>query len=111
MTSLTLQAGNNITFNSGDSLNVQNGATVNLVAGASFTSLTGVTPKPTAGSSSITLSGNASIQSTTGALNLFAGGGIAIGTGTVESSGGNILLQAQDQNITLGGTQWVGAWS
>ena len=106
MTSLTLQAGSGgITFNSGDSLTVQNGATVNLVAGASFASLTSVT-KATSGSS-ITLSGNASVQTTTGNLNLIAGGGITIGTGTVESTSGNILLQAVDQNITLGGTPWI----
>jgi filamentous hemagglutinin family protein len=106
-TTLTLQAGNNITFNTGDSLIAGNNWTVNLIAGANFTSLTGVTPNSTAGASSITLSGSAALQSANGSINLIAGGGITTGTGAIESTGGSILLQAIAQNISLGGTPWI----
>ncbi|MGD0816341.1 MAG: filamentous hemagglutinin N-terminal domain-containing protein [Verrucomicrobiota bacterium] len=112
MTTLTLQAGNNITFNSGDSLKVQNNASVNLLAGVNnFSSTTYnyniVTPTSTTGANSITLAGTAGVQTTSGSINLIAGGGITTGTGTIESASGNIRLQAMDQNISLGGTPWV----
>src|SRR3984957_1204380 len=100
-TSLTLQAGNNLVFNSGDSLTVGRNWTVDLIAGANFNSPTGVTP----GTGSITMGPNASVQSVNGNINLIAGDGISIGTGTIASTGGgSILLQAVSQNISLGNT-------
>jgi filamentous hemagglutinin family protein len=116
MTSLTLEAGNNITFNSGDSLKVQNNASVNLIAGASFTT-TGVTPNSTAGESSIILSGTAGVQTTSGNITLIAGGGITgagiapgtgitPGTGTIQSTGGGSITLEDSQSIILA-TPWT----
>ncbi len=99
-TTLTLQAGNNITFNSGDRLNLGQNWSLNLIAGANFNTPTGVT----AGTGNITMSGSAGVQSENGGINLIAGNGISIGTGSLSSSaGGNILMQAMGGNITLGG--------
>ncbi|MGP8198397.1 MAG: beta strand repeat-containing protein [Limisphaerales bacterium] len=116
-TSLTLEAGNNIIFDSGDSLTVQNNCSVNLLAGVNFSHF-GNNPIPIAAGSvtatssstanSITLNGNAGVQTAGGGITLIAGGGITAGTGTIESTGGgSILLQAIDQNISLGGTPWI----
>jgi len=100
-TSLTLQAGNNIVFNSGDSLTVGRNWTVDLIAGANFNSPTGVTP----GTGTITMASGAGVQSVNGNINLIAGNGISIDTGTIASTGGgSILLQAMSQNISLGNT-------
>jgi filamentous hemagglutinin family protein len=100
-TTLTLQAGNNIIFNSGDSLTVGQNWSVNLIAGANFNSPNGVTP----GTGTITMSGTAGVQSANGNITLTAGSGISIGTGSITSTGGgSILLQAMSQNIALGST-------
>jgi hypothetical protein len=121
MTTLTLEAGNNIIFNSGDSLKVQNNANVNLLAGvnnfnstAYNRSIVAANPaenlaaNPPVIVSSITFSGSASLQSATGNINLIAGNGISTGTGSIESTGGgNILLQALSQNIALGSGTWT----
>jgi filamentous hemagglutinin family protein len=121
MTTLTLEAGNNIIFNSGDSLKVQNNASVNLLAGVNnFNSTTynysivtanpaeNLTANPPVIVSSITFSGNASLQSANGNISLIAGNGISTGSGSIESTGGgNILLQALSQNIALGSGTWT----
>jgi filamentous hemagglutinin family protein len=99
-TTLTLQAGNNIIFNSGDKLIVGQNWNVDLIAGANFNSSTGVTP----GTGSITMSGTAGVQSANGSISLIAGNGITMGTGSITSTGGGpILMQAATGNITLGG--------
>ena len=116
-TSLTLEAGNNITFNTGDSLAAGQNWSVNLMAGVNnfstppAVSYTSVTATHTANSSSITLSQNASLQTDGGNVTLIAGGAISISTasgstGTIQSGGGSILLQAVGQSIALGPTQW-----
>jgi filamentous hemagglutinin family protein len=71
---LTLQAGNNITINSGDGITAGQNWTVNLVAGANFTTLTGVTP----GAGAIALNGQNPLQGVNGPINLFSGGNISI---------------------------------
>ena len=100
-TSVTLQAGKNIIFNTGDSLTAGQNWSVNLIAGANFTSPTGVT----AGTGTVVLGGNAGVQTANGNITLIGGSGISIGTGSISSSGGgSILLQAISQNISIGGS-------
>ncbi len=112
-TSLTLQAGNNIIFDNGDSLTVQNNCSVNLMAGVNnfssppVVSYTSVKSTTAANTSSITMMGNAGVQTTSGSISLIAGGGITTGTGTIQSGGGSILLQAVGQSIALGGATWT----
>ncbi len=101
-TTLTLQAGKNITFNSGDSLTVGKNWSVNLIAGADFKSSSSVI----SGTGTITLSGSSSVKSANGSISLIAGNGISIGTGSITSTGGSILLQAWSQNISWGGNGW-----
>jgi filamentous hemagglutinin family protein len=99
-TTLTLQAGGNIIFNSGDRLTVGQNWNVDLIAGANFNSPTGVTP----GTGNITMNGFAGVQSANGTISLIAGNGITIGSGSITSTGGgSILLQAMSGNIALGG--------
>jgi filamentous hemagglutinin family protein len=98
-TTLTLQAGANIIFDTGDSLSVGKNWTVNLVAGANFASPIGVTP----GTGTIALNGTAGVQSVDGNINLTAGKSIQTGTGVIQSSGGgSVLMQAISQNISVG---------
>jgi filamentous hemagglutinin family protein len=106
-TTLTLEAGNNITFNTGDSLTVENGCSVTLIAGVNnFSSgkydSSIVAANATAGSSSITLSGTASVQTTSGNITLIAGGGITTGMGIIQSTGGGNITLQQSQSITVG---------
>ena len=96
-TSLTLQAGGNITFNNNDRLTVGQNWNVNLIAGANFNTPTGVT----SGAGTITMKGGASVQSANGDITLIAGNGISVATGSITSTaGGSILLQAMSGNIT-----------
>jgi trimeric autotransporter adhesin len=102
-TTLTLQAGGNITFNANDSLTVGQNWSVNLIAGANFNSPTGVTP----GTGTISMGPNAGVQSVNGSISLIAGSGISINTGSITSTGGgSILLQAMSKNIALGSISW-----
>ena len=83
---LTLEAGNNITFGNGSSIFDPNNWSVNLVAGYNFANNT-----MKAGIGNIYLnggsgqSGNGSIQTASGSINLNAGNGIQIGSGTASS--------------------------
>jgi filamentous hemagglutinin family protein len=100
LTTLTLQAGNNITFNSGDSLTVGNNWSVNLVAGATFATPTSVNTK---GTGSVTLSGGAFLQSENGDINITAANGVTVNSGAIRTmNGGNIAVNAVAGNVNAG---------
>jgi hypothetical protein len=94
---LTLEAGNNITFGNGASIFDPNNWSVTLMAGVN-NFITGTIN--TAGTGNIYLNGGSgqtgigSIQTASGSINLKAGGGIQIGSGAASSSAGNITWQA-----------------
>lgn len=119
--SLTLEAGNNITFSatSGDAVTLGNNWSVDMIAGANFnTTPVSVTGNPAKGAGEIILTGNTGIQTVNGNIDLTAGGQILTGNSPIVSTGaaaaagspalpcGSILLQAIDQNILVGGTAW-----
>jgi filamentous hemagglutinin family protein len=94
---LTLQAGNNITLNSGITAG-QNWA-VNLVAGADFKTPSRVIP----GVGNIVLSGNATVQTLNGNINLNAGHGVSVGSGAIRTvGGGSIAVNAAAGNVNAG---------
>ena len=99
-TTLTLQAGGNITFNSGDSLTVGKNWSVDLIAGANFSSPTGVNAS---GAGSVTLSGNAVLQTENGDINITAANGVSVATGAIRTMiGGNIDVDAVAGDVNAG---------
>jgi hypothetical protein len=108
-TTLTLQAGNNIIFNSGDNLTVGQNWSVNLIAGANFSSPTGVTP----GTGTVFLQGNSYLQTQNGDINVTAGESVlfgtqignnfTIGSGAMRTmAGGSIDVDAVSGNVNAG---------
>jgi filamentous hemagglutinin family protein len=99
-TTLTLQAGNNIIFNSGDSLTVGKNWSVDLIAGATFGSPNSVN---NTGSGSVTLSGSSVLQTENGDINITAAGGVSVATGAIRTTGGgNIDVDAVAANVNAG---------
>jgi filamentous hemagglutinin family protein len=99
-TTLTLQAGNNIIFNSGDSLTVGRNWSVDLIAGATFATSTSVN---NTGSGSVTLSGSSVLQTENGDINITAANGVSVAAGAIRTmSGGNIDVEAVAGNVNAG---------
>jgi filamentous hemagglutinin family protein len=109
---LTLEAGNNITFSSVATLRGGAGWAITLEAGRNFTvantAVPGVPNSAAAGTvvsgqGSITLSGNATIQTQDGGISLLAGNNITVNGGAVRTvGGGSIDATALAGNINTG---------
>jgi filamentous hemagglutinin family protein len=95
---LTLEAAGNINLNNGSAITDANGWSVSLYAGYVFAQ-----SAIKQGTGSILFSGNSSIQTANGAVNLYAGNAITLGTGVIESAAAPLTLEAGG-NITLGTT-------
>ena len=127
---LTLQAGGNIYFDNNSGILDANNWSVSLQAGMTFpghtvpagggniylngssTGTIGGSIQTSAGSITINALDSIAIGSGTvgstggGPITLNAGAGISFGSGTVASTGGSVLLQSTSQNIALGPTPW-----
>ena len=126
-TTVTLQAGKNIIFDSGDSLTAGLNWSVNLIAGAnpgSFNNLPAVitpgtfsTASLTFGVGTITLNGAARVQTANGSITALAGNSVTVGTGGIVSGietgqgamintfagvGGNVTVVADYCNVNCG---------
>ncbi len=93
---LKLQAGGNIILEDGSKIFDANNWAVTLQAGYNF-----INNAVTTGTGSITFNGSSAIQTTAGNINLTAGQGISIGTGSLKASGGGITANALAGSITL----------
>jgi filamentous hemagglutinin family protein len=99
-TTLTLQAGNNIVFNSGDSLTVGKNWSVDLIAGATFVSSSSVNTK---GTGSVTLSGSGVLQTENGDIDITAANGVSVASGAIRTiDGGNIDVDAVAGSVNAG---------
>ena len=96
---LILEAGNNISLASGSSLIASPGWSISLWAGRDWGTESGVR----SGVGNVQFSGNASILSHNGAVDLKAGNNVTVGAGFVRSTGGgDISVLAQGGNINTG---------
>jgi filamentous hemagglutinin family protein len=108
--SLTLSAGNNITFNTGSFISAGKNWDVNLFAGTAFAP-SAAQPKPVAGSDGIYLNGSSYIESQNGHINLWAANEVLVNSavttggsmGIRTQKGGSINVTAQYGNVNTGG--------
>lgn len=100
--SLTLESGGAIALGKtiGASIVGGPGWTINLEAGRDFTGAPGTV---TAGTGTITLAGNSSLQTQDGAINILAGQNVTLSaSSSLSSASGNISVATKAGNITLG---------
>ncbi len=96
---LKLEAGNNITISSGASILAGENWSVTLQAGRNFA----LADTVISGTGNILFSGNGSLQSLNGNINLLAGNNITVGSGHVRTiAGGNITAHAVGGSINTG---------
>jgi filamentous hemagglutinin family protein len=96
---LSLQAGNNITFQNGSSLLAGLGWSVSLMAGADFSNPGTVL----AGVGSILFQGSSSLQGQNGSLSLLAGKDVTVNSGFVRTmAGGSIDVTAVSGSVNTG---------
>jgi filamentous hemagglutinin family protein len=105
---LTLTAGNNITFNTGTGINAGNNWSLNLTAGTGFVPTT-TQKTPASGSDGIYLNDNSYIQTQNGNINLAAANEVLVAAdsnagndGIRTLNGGSIDVTAQYGNVNTG---------
>jgi filamentous hemagglutinin family protein len=99
--SVTMQAGGNITMSGG--LTAGQDWSVDLVAGATFASPNSVNTK---GIGSLTLSGNATVQTENGDIDITTGNAVSVANGGITTfNGGNIDVDAVAGNVNAGQNQ------
>jgi filamentous hemagglutinin family protein len=96
---LQLEAGNTITLANGSSLLGSGNWSISLQAGRDFATESGIR----SGTGSITLTGNATVETASGSIGLIAGQNITVGSGAIRTTaGGSIEARALAGSINTG---------